>query len=182
VVDLIRGRKANDAVILLRTVNKRIAPAVEKVLHSAIANIQGETKTWTWIVSMFRAYVMKVRARSGPSAPMGRAYRYQRRTSHIVVKVAEKQMVGNRSNMGQKVHPYGFRLGLTNRGDRAGSRAGLCRLLREDLELKEGLRKQLKSAGVSSIEVDRPATSCGSRSGPHAPESSSGARAPRLKS
>ena len=40
VVNLIRGHKANDAIITLRSVNKRIAPAVEKVLHSAIANAQ----------------------------------------------------------------------------------------------------------------------------------------------
>ena len=44
VVDLIRGRKANDAIITLRTVNKRIAPAVEKVLHSAIANAQNKSE------------------------------------------------------------------------------------------------------------------------------------------
>ena len=43
-VDLIRGRKANDAIITLRTVNKRIAPAVEKVLHSAIANAQNQNE------------------------------------------------------------------------------------------------------------------------------------------
>ncbi len=36
------------------------------------------------------------------------------------------------------------------------SKGGYAELLREDLELKEGLRKQLRSAGVSSIEVDRP--------------------------
>ena len=40
VVNLIRGHKANDALVTLRSVNKRIAPAVEKVLHSAIANAQ----------------------------------------------------------------------------------------------------------------------------------------------
>ncbi len=38
VVDMIRGLKAGDAVNMLRTVNKRIAPTVEKVLQSAIAN------------------------------------------------------------------------------------------------------------------------------------------------
>ena len=48
-VDLIRGRKAGDAINTLRTTNKRIAPAVEKVLHSAIANArEPERTTWTW--------------------------------------------------------------------------------------------------------------------------------------
>jgi small subunit ribosomal protein S3 len=59
--------------------------------------------------------------------------------------------------MGQKVHPYGFRLGFNKPWrSRWFSKQGYPGLLQEDLELKEGLRKQLKSAGVSSIEVDRP--------------------------
>ena len=40
VIDLIRGRKAGEAITILRTTNKRIAPAVEKVLRSAIANAE----------------------------------------------------------------------------------------------------------------------------------------------
>jgi len=59
--------------------------------------------------------------------------------------------------MGQKVHPYGFRLGFNKPWrSRWFSKGDYAQLLQEDLELKEGLRKQLKSAGVSSIEVDRP--------------------------
>ena len=59
--------------------------------------------------------------------------------------------------MGQKVHPYGFRLGFNKPWrSRWFSKQGYAQLLQEDLELKDGLRKQLKSAGVSSIEVDRP--------------------------
>jgi small subunit ribosomal protein S3 len=59
--------------------------------------------------------------------------------------------------MGQKVHPYGFRLGFNKPWrSRWFSKQSYAQLLQEDLELKEGLRKQLKSAGVSSIEVDRP--------------------------
>src|ERR1700712_384273 len=59
--------------------------------------------------------------------------------------------------MGQKVHPYGFRLGFNKPWrSRWFSKGNFPELLKEDLELKEGLRNQLKSAGVSSIEVDRP--------------------------
>jgi len=59
--------------------------------------------------------------------------------------------------MGQKVHPYGFRLGFNKPWrSRWFSKGHFPELLKEDLELKEGLREQLKSAGVSSIEVDRP--------------------------
>src|ERR1700728_4316583 len=59
--------------------------------------------------------------------------------------------------MGQKVHPYGFRLGVTkNWRSRWFANQDYSKLLHEDLELKETLRERLKSAGVSSIEVDRP--------------------------
>jgi small subunit ribosomal protein S3 len=59
--------------------------------------------------------------------------------------------------MGQKVHPYGFRLGVTKTWrSRWFAKQDYAKLLMEDIELKEGLTSRLKSAGVSSIEVDRP--------------------------
>ncbi len=59
--------------------------------------------------------------------------------------------------MGQKVHPYGFRLGFNKPWrSRWFATHGYAKLLQEDLELKENLSERLKSAGVSSIEVDRP--------------------------
>ena len=47
VVDMIRGKQAGAAITTLRTVNKRIAPTVEKVLQSAIATRRTAMKTWT---------------------------------------------------------------------------------------------------------------------------------------
>ena len=59
--------------------------------------------------------------------------------------------------MGQKVHPYGFRLGVTKTWrSRWFAKQDYAKLLHEDLELKESLQSRLKAAGVSSIEVDRP--------------------------
>ena len=59
--------------------------------------------------------------------------------------------------MGQKVHPYGFRLGYTKPWK---SRWFIVRdydkLLLEDVKLKAELKDKLKSAGVSSIDVERP--------------------------
>src|SRR5450432_4032807 len=59
--------------------------------------------------------------------------------------------------MGQKVHPYGFRLGVTKPWK---SRWFVVRdydkLLLEDVKLKAELKDKLKSAGVSSIEIERP--------------------------
>ena len=93
VVDLIRGQQAGAALTTLRTTNKRIAPTVEKVLKSAIANAQNRYED----VDVDRLYVSEAVVNEGPRmkrvrpAPMGRAYRYQRRLAHIVIKVTEKE-------------------------------------------------------------------------------------------
>jgi large subunit ribosomal protein L22 len=92
VVDLIRGAKAGEAITILKTTNKRIAPAVEKVLRSAIANVENLNTD----ANVDSLYVTEAYVNEGPRmkrvrpAPMGRAYRYQRRTSHIVVRVGDK--------------------------------------------------------------------------------------------
>lgn len=93
VVDLIRGQKAGAALSTLRATNKRIAPTVEKVLQSAIANAQDRFED----VDVDQLVVSEAYVNEGPRmkrirpAPMGRAYRYQRRLAHIVIKVAERE-------------------------------------------------------------------------------------------
>ena len=91
VVDLIRGQKAGDAISILRTTNKRIAPSVEKVLRSAIANAENRHND----VDVDKLVVTGAYVNEGPRmkrvrpAPMGRAYRYQRRMAHITVEVGD---------------------------------------------------------------------------------------------
>ncbi len=91
VVDMIRGRQAGDAINILNAVNKGIAPVVEKVLRSAIANAENKDQN----VDVDRLMITEAFVNEGPRmkrirpAPMGRAYRYQRRMSHIVLKVGE---------------------------------------------------------------------------------------------
>jgi small subunit ribosomal protein S3 len=59
--------------------------------------------------------------------------------------------------MGQKVHPYGFRLGYTKPWkSRWYMDRDYDKFLIEDIKLKEELKDKLKSAGVSSIEIERP--------------------------
>jgi len=92
VVDMIRGRKAGDAIMILQSTNKRVSPMIEKVLRSAIANAENLSTDF----DADKLIVTEAYVNEGPRqkrirpAPMGRAYRYQRRTSHIVVKVGEK--------------------------------------------------------------------------------------------
>jgi large subunit ribosomal protein L22 len=91
VVDLIRGRNAGEAINILRATNKRIAPTVEKVLRSAIANAENRSAD----VDVDKLVVSEAYVNEGPRmkrvrpAPMGRAYRYQRRMAHIAITVAE---------------------------------------------------------------------------------------------
>jgi large subunit ribosomal protein L22 len=92
VVDLIRGQNAGLAITILRSTNKRIAPAVEKVLRSAIANAENRSND----VDVDSLYVSEAYVNEGPRmkrirpAPMGRAYRYQRKMAHIAITVAER--------------------------------------------------------------------------------------------
>src|SRR3978361_2566559 len=59
--------------------------------------------------------------------------------------------------MGQKVHPYGFRLGDTKPWEsRWFVERDYDKLLLEDVKLRNELKDKLKSAGVSSIEIERP--------------------------
>lgn len=96
VIDLIRGQQAGRAVTILRQTNKGIAPAIEQVLRSAIANAENLSQD----VDVDQLYVTAAYVNEGPRmkrirpAPMGRAYRYQRRMAHIVVKVGEKALMG----------------------------------------------------------------------------------------
>jgi large subunit ribosomal protein L22 len=91
VVDLIRGLKAGHAINVLRATNKRIAPAVEKVLRSAIANAENRfTDVDVDTLTVIEAYVNEgPRMKRIRPAPMGRAYRYQRRLAHIAVTVGD---------------------------------------------------------------------------------------------
>jgi len=90
VVDLIRGQRAEEAVTTLQMTNKRVAPTVEKVLRSAIANAENRDPD----VDVDELVVTEAYVNEGPRmkrirpAPMGRAFRYQRRMSHIVVAVS----------------------------------------------------------------------------------------------
>jgi len=92
VVDMIRGQQVGEAISILKATNKRIAPAVEKVLRSAIANAENKSQD----VDVDRLFIEEAYVNDGPRqkrirpAPMGRAFRYQRRMAHIALKLGER--------------------------------------------------------------------------------------------
>ena len=90
VVDLIRGRGVSEALTILRMTNKRIAPQVEKVLRSAIANAENKGEVDVDELVVADAYVNEgPRIKRLRPAPMGRAFRYFHRMAHIVVTVSD---------------------------------------------------------------------------------------------
>ncbi|MCC7185136.1 MAG: 50S ribosomal protein L22 [Acidobacteria bacterium] len=93
VLDLIRGVDVNGALATLRFSRKKIAKEIEKVLKSAIANAQ---QADGFGGDVDRLFVNQCFADQGPSmkrvrpAPMGRAFRVQKRTAHLTVGVQER--------------------------------------------------------------------------------------------
>jgi large subunit ribosomal protein L22 len=92
VIDMIRDRYTDDALSLLRFSPKRAAKPVENVLRSAISNAEQGAD-----VNVDNLYISKATVDGGPMlkryrpAPMGRAVRVLRRTSHITIELDEKE-------------------------------------------------------------------------------------------
>src|SRR5271163_4037483 len=97
VLDLIKGLRVEQALNTVHFSTKRMAPVVEKVLRSAIQNATYVSQEQGLDVDIDNLYVHTAVANEGPRmkrirpAPMGRAFRYQRRLAHIIVTVAEKK-------------------------------------------------------------------------------------------
>ena len=96
VLDLIKGRRVEDALSTLQFTKKRIAPEIFQLLRSAVENANYLSQEKGMDVDLDRLYVKHAIANEGPRmkrirpAPMGRAFRYQRRISHMEIVLAEK--------------------------------------------------------------------------------------------
>src|ERR671924_2190811 len=100
VLELIKGRRVEDALNTLAFTKKRVAPTIEKLLRSAVENANYLSTEKGVDVDVDNLYVMRAVANDGPRmkrirpAPMGRAYRYVRRISHIEIALAERANKG----------------------------------------------------------------------------------------
>lgn len=94
VLSLIRGKKAGEALLILRYCPKKAARYIEKTLNSAIANADHN-----FGLSVDELYVVKAVADEGPTlkrfkpVSMGRANPFNHRTCHITIVVAEGKEV-----------------------------------------------------------------------------------------
>jgi len=96
VLDLIKGRRVEEARNTLMFTKKRVAEHVGKLLQSALDNANFLATEKGLDVEIDNLYVKQAVANDGPRmkrirpAPQGRAYRYQRRIAHIELVLAER--------------------------------------------------------------------------------------------
>ncbi|HEX3819169.1 MAG TPA: 50S ribosomal protein L22 [Candidatus Sulfotelmatobacter sp.] len=108
VLDLIKGRRVEDARNTLMFTKKRVAAHVGKLLQSALDNANFLSTEKGIDVEIDNLYVKSAIANDGPRmkrirpAPQGRAYRYQRRIAHLELVLAERGRDG-----GPVVHAAG---------------------------------------------------------------------------
>ena len=92
VIDLIRNKPVGVALGILKNTPKAASPIVEKLINSAIANAENNHN-----MSADNLYVKEIYANPGPilkriqPRAQGRAFRINKRTSHITVVLAEKE-------------------------------------------------------------------------------------------
>ena len=109
VLDLIKGRRVEEALDTLLFAKKGIAPQLYKLLRSAVENANYVSAEKGLDVDVDRLYVKRAIANDGPRmkrirpAPMGRAYRYQRRISHLEIALEEKAAGNGKAALVQTV-------------------------------------------------------------------------------
>ena len=95
-LDLIKGKRVEDALNTLAFTKKRVAAKVEKLVRSAVENANYMSTEKNVDVDLDNLYVKHAVANDGPRmkrirpAPMGRAFRYVRRIAHIEIALAER--------------------------------------------------------------------------------------------
>ena len=90
VLDTVKGKKASEAVAILKYTNKAAAPMIEKLLKSAMANAGNNHS-----MDETKLYIAEAYANQGPTMKrimpraQGRANRIRKRTSHITIVLKE---------------------------------------------------------------------------------------------
>jgi large subunit ribosomal protein L22 len=103
VADLVRGKKVDEALSILRFTKKSSAKDLEKLVRSAVANAEDKETS----VDTDELVVSKIYVNEGPRekriqpAPMGRAYRIQKRQAHVTVHVSDEVKAVNERSGGK---------------------------------------------------------------------------------
>jgi large subunit ribosomal protein L22 len=103
VADLVRGKKVEEALNILRFTRKSCAKDLEKLLRSAVANAENKENA----PDVDELVVSKIYVNEGPRekriqpAPMGRAYQVQKRKAHVTVHVSDEVKAVNERSGGK---------------------------------------------------------------------------------
>jgi large subunit ribosomal protein L22 len=103
VADLVRGKKVEEALNILRFTRKSCAKDLEKLLRSAVANAENKENA----PDVDELVVSKIYVNEGPRerriqpAPMGRAYQIQKRKAHVTVHVSDEVKAVNERSGGK---------------------------------------------------------------------------------
>ncbi len=128
VLELIKGRSVEEALKTVAFTKKSVAPMVEKVLRSALQNANYLSQEQGLDVDVDNLYVKTAMANEGPRmkrirpAPMGRAFRYQRRLSHIVISVAERNRAIWRTRLATSIEVEAAAQGREEREEEAAAK------------------------------------------------------------
>jgi large subunit ribosomal protein L22 len=104
IVDLVRGKKVEEALQILRFTKKTAAKDLEKLVRSAVANAENKEDA----PDVDDLVVSKIYVNEGPRekrvqpAPMGRAYQIQKRKAHVTVHVSDEVKAVNERSGGAK--------------------------------------------------------------------------------
>ena len=103
VADLVRGKKVEEALNILRFTRKSCAKDLEKLLRSAVANAENKENA----PDVDELVVSRIYVNEGPRerriqpAPMGRAYQLQKRKAHVTVHVSDDVKAVNERSGGK---------------------------------------------------------------------------------
>lgn len=160
VLDLIRGKNVNEAFAILKYTPKDAAGVIEKVLKSAVANAENNNE-----LDAAKLFVSEAFVGQGPTLKrfrphaQGRAFRINKKTSHITLVVKERGLSKEGNRVGQKVNPHGLRVGVIKGWDAKwyADKKNFADNLVEDQAIRKFVKKELYTAGISKIEIERAA-------------------------
>ena len=176
VVALIKGKQAEEALAILKFAPQGASEPIYKLVAAGIANARVKADKDGEYLDEQDLYVANAYVDEGTTLKrfrpraQGRAFQIKKRTSHITVVLSTPEVTDatpaaktqeGEQVMGQKVNPYGFRLGITtdhvsrwfSDSTKPGQR--YADYVAEDIKIRKLLQTQLDRAGVSNIEIER---------------------------
>ena len=158
VINLVRGKGAQEALDMLRFMPYFAARVVEKNIKDAIANASEKYGSSLLPLKVAEIYADESTTyKRGKPRAQGRIYRRLKRTAHLTVKLASNEKKQETIKLGQKTHPTGYRVGVIQpwRSTWFGKKKEYPALLKEDAVIRKFLKKKLYAAGISKILIAR---------------------------